>query len=177
MTVSLNGTSGIVFNDASTQNTSAFTGGFAFRNRIINGAMNISQRGTTSVSVQTTTAYATVDRFRTYATQNSKFTVQQTPSATETGYATRIGAGFTNYLAATSSSAYSVVSSDYFLITQVIEGNNVSDLAWGTADAKTVTLSFLAYSSLTGTFGGVFGNASANRSYAFSYTINAANTC
>jgi hypothetical protein len=150
---------------------------FGFKNRIINGGMNIAQyNSTTSVSVQTTTSYSTVDRFRTYATQNSKFTVQQTPSATETGYATRVGAGFTNYLAATSSSAYAVLSSDYFLITQIIEGNNVSDLAWGTANAKTITLSFWAYSSLTGTFGGVVSNPAATQSYPFTYTISSANT-
>jgi hypothetical protein len=175
MSVTINGTSGVTFNDASSQNTAAT--GFGFKNRIINGGMNIAQyNSTTSVSVQTTTAYSTVDRFRTYATQNSKFTVQQTPSATETGFATRVGAGFTNYLAATSSSAYSVVSSDYFLITQVIEGNNVSDLAWGTANAKTITLSFWAYSSLTGTFGGVVANPAATQAYPFTYTISSANT-
>jgi hypothetical protein len=63
-------------------------------------------------------------------------------------------AGFTDYLGVTSSSAYSITSSDYFNLQQVIEGYNVADLRWGTANAKTVTLSFWVRSSLTGTFGG-----------------------
>lgn len=57
-----------------------------------------------------------------------------------------------------------------------IEGSYIADLGWGGANAKTVTLSFWAYSSLTGQFGGCVGNATFARSYPFSYTINAANT-
>ena len=151
-----------------------------FRNRIINGAMNISQ-GANGASVTPTVAgsYATnyaVDRFNTFATVASKYTIQQTPSATETGFATRVGAGFRNYLAVTSSSAYSVGSTDYFLISQPIEGFNTADLAFGTSNAKTVTLSFWAYSSLTGTFGGSLSNSALSRAYPFSYTISSANT-
>ena len=151
-----------------------------FRNRIINGGMNISQ-GANGASVTPTVAgsYATnyaVDRFNTFATVASKYTIQQTPSATETGFATRVGAGFRNYLAVTSSSAYSVGSTDYFLISQSIEGFNTADLAFGTSNAKTVTLSFWAYSSLTGTFGGSLSNSALSRAYPFSYTISSANT-
>jgi hypothetical protein len=61
-------------------------------------------------------------------------------------------------------------------MSQFIEGLNVSDLGWGTANAKTITLSFQVYSSLTGTFGGALGNSAANRSYPFTYTISSANT-
>ena len=148
-----------------------------FRNRIINGAMVIDQRNAgASVSI-TDSAQYTLDRWRGIASlSSSKFTVQQTPSATETGYATRVNAGFTNYLACTSSSAYSIGSSDYFFMRQSIEGYNVADLAWGTANAKTITISFWVYSSLTGTFGGALQNSAQNRSYPFSYTISAANT-
>ena len=146
-----------------------------FKNRIINGAMVIDQRNAGASG--TADASYPVDRWAYYSTQASKGTWQQTPSATETGYATRVGAGFTNYLSFTSSSAYSVVSSDYFLFEQRIEGNNASDLAWGTANAKTVTIGFWAYSSLTGTFGGSIRNAGTfNYSYPFTFTINAANT-
>jgi hypothetical protein len=45
-------------------------------------------------------------------------------------------------------------ATDYFFLQQIIEGLNVADLAWGTANASTVTLSFWVRSSLTGTFGG-----------------------
>ena len=62
------------------------------------------------------------------------------------------------------------------MVGQFIEGLNVADLAWGTASAATVTLSFWVRSSLTGTFGGAFSNSASNRSYPFTYTINSANT-
>jgi hypothetical protein len=68
------------------------------------------------------------------------------------------------------------LSADRFAFTQLIEGFNTADLAWGTASAKTVTLSFWVRSSLTGTFGGALQNNDATRSYPFTYTINAANT-
>jgi hypothetical protein len=76
----------------------------------------------------------------------------------------------------TVASAVTVGASDFFSITQVIEGFNIADLAWGTASAKTITLSFLVYSSLTGTFGGALRNSGASRGYPFSFTIPTANT-
>jgi len=76
----------------------------------------------------------------------------------------------------TSTSAYSVGSTEYFYFQQPIEGYNVADLNWGTANAKTITLSFQVYSSLTGTFGGALQNSAQNRSYPFSYSIPTANT-
>jgi hypothetical protein len=175
MSVSVNGTNGLTFNDATTQNTSAFYGGLAMRNRIINGAMVIDQRNA-GASITPATGAFLVDRWQYAATQASKFTAQQTPSATETGFATRVSAGFTNYQALTVASAVSVGAGDTFYLKQTVEGFNVADLAWGTANAKTVTLSFLAYSSLTGTFGGSLFNSSGARSYPFSYSIPTANT-
>ena len=167
MTVSINGTSGIVFNDASTQNTAAT--GFGFKNRIINGAMVIDQRNA-GASVTPTTSTYTLDRFRVLATQSSKFSVQQNAGSVTPP------AGFKNYLGITSLSAYSVTTGDNFSIQQKIEGYNVADLDYGSASSATTTLSFWVRSSLTGTFGGVFGNEAANRCYIFSYTINSANT-
>jgi hypothetical protein len=111
-----------------------------------------------------------LDRWKAYLTQSSKFTVQQDAGAVTPP------TGFSDYLGATSSSAYSVLTGDYFLIAQALEGLNVADLDWGTANAKTVTLSFWVRSSLTGTFGGAFGNNAGNRAYPFSYTISSANT-
>jgi len=153
--------------------------GMGFRNRIINGAMVIDQRNAGGVYNTTTLAsvdFYSLDRWIVTGTQNSKFTLQGTPSTTETGYATRVNAGFLNYLACTSSSAYSVGSGDLFAIGQFVEGFNTSDLAWGTSNAKSITVSFWVYSSLTGTFGGAAKNGASNRSYPFTYTISTANT-
>jgi hypothetical protein len=176
MTVSISGTNGLVFNDGSSQNTSAFTGGFAFRNRLINSDMRIDQRNAgASVTPASGTYTYTIDRFRGYATAASKFAVQQN-AGNLTG--TNLPVGFTNYLGATSSSAYSVTSGDTFFLSQVVEGYNIADLAWGTANAQTVTLSFWVRSSLTGTFGGSLRitDPNPNLNYIFSYTISSANT-
>jgi hypothetical protein len=137
------------------------------RNRIINGAMVIDQR---NAGASVTGNGFPVDRFQIPVSQSSKLTAQQNAGSVTPP------AGFTNYLGVTSSSAYSVLASDYFLIYQGIEGFNTADLAWGTANAQPVTLSFWARSSLTGTFGGSLRNAAAVRAYPFSYTISAANT-
>jgi len=140
------------------------------RNRIINGAMVIDQRNA-SASVSTIAGDTfIVDRFNTYTTQASKLTGQQNAGSVTPP------AGFNNYLGLTSTSAYSVGSGDIFTLFQNIEGYNVADLNWGTANAKTVTLSFWVRSSLTGTFGGSLLNGAQNRAYPFSYTISSANT-
>ena len=140
------------------------------RNRIINGAMEIDQRNAGASVTPTTDAQYTLDRWVNYLAQASKITVQQNAGSVTTP------AGFTNYLGVTSSSAYSVGASDLFVVSQRVEGLNVADLAWGTANAATVTLSFWVRSSLTGTFGGSLKNSAGTRTYPFSYTISAANT-
>ena len=137
-----------------------------FKNRIINGAMRIDQRNAGASVTPANGAYV-LDRWKCYLSQASKYSVQRSTTST---------AGFINSMIATSLSAYTVGSSEYFLLSQPIEGLNVTDLGWGTANAQTVTLSFWVRSSLTGTFGGAFGNSAGTRSYPFSYTISAANT-
>jgi hypothetical protein len=140
-----------------------------FRNRIINGDMRIDQRNA-GASVTATATTFIVDRFGCYTTQSSKYTGQQNAGSVTPPV------GFTKYLGVTSSSAYSVISSDYFGVLHRIEGQNVADLEWGTANAKTVTLSFWVRSSLTGTFGGSISNSAYNRVYPFSYSVSSANT-
>jgi hypothetical protein len=141
------------------------------KNRIINGAMVVSQRnGTSSVSTTTGQANWSVDRWVCYVAQSSKLTMQQNAGSVTPPV------GFSNYVGITSTSAYTVGSTDYFQFQQAIEGFNFADLGWGTANAKTVTLSFWVQSSLTGTFGGALRNRLENRSYPFSYTVSTANT-
>jgi hypothetical protein len=139
------------------------------RNRIINGAMVIDQRNAGASTTATDNVY-TLDRWQTGSSASSKFTIQQNAGSVTPP------AGFSNYLGCTSSSAYTVGAGETFNVAQQIEGYNVADLAWGTANAKTVTLSFWVRSSLTGTFGGALANSNVTRSYPFSYTISAANT-
>jgi len=142
---------------------------FGFKNRIINGAMVIDQRNA-GASVTPTNGQYIIDRYFASLSQASKFSVQQNAGSVTPP------TGFINYLGVTSLSAYSVLTSDTFSISQSIEGFNTADLAWGTANAKTVTLSFWVRSSLTGTFGGSFANSAVARSYPFTYSISSANT-
>ena len=143
---------------------------FGFKNRIINGAMVIDQRNA-GASITPTDSQYSVDRWKTRLTQASKYSVQQNSGSVTPPL------GFKNYLGVVSSSAYSLLSTDYFLLVQPIEGYNTADLGWGAVGAQTVTLSFWVRSSLTGTFGGSLreGNGG-TAAYPFTYTINNANT-
>jgi hypothetical protein len=166
MTLAISGTTGITlagqFDSAST---------FGFKNRIINGGMVIDQRNAGAASTAPATGFGyLVDRWYYSSSQASKFTAQQNQGSVTPPV------GFSSYQGLTSSSAYSVTATDYFILAQYIEGFNTADLAWGTANATSVTLSFKVYSSLTGTFGGVFSNSANSRSYPFTYTISSANT-
>jgi len=143
--------------------------GISFKNRIINSNMVIDQRNAGASVTPTTTSY-TLDRWNAGLTQASKYSVQQNAGSVTPPL------GFTNYLGVTSLSAYSITSSDFFCLIQAIEGFNTADLGWGTANAKTVTVSFWVRSSLTGTFGGSLSNSAGTRGYPFTYTISAANT-
>lgn len=137
-----------------------------FRNKLINGAMLIDQRNSGASKTPVDGEY-TLDRWRTGASAASKFSVQQVSTAP---------VGFSNSLQCTSLSAYAVTTNDNFEIFQYIEGFNTFDLGFGTANAKTITLSFWVRSSLTGSFGGSILNSAFNRSYPFTYTISTANT-
>jgi hypothetical protein len=136
-----------------------------FRNRIINGDMRIDQRN--AGAAVTASGYG-VDRFNIANTTDGAFSAQQDSSAP---------AGFINSTKITTTTAdASVTTTQLFIFRQMIEGTNIADLAWGTANAKTVTLSFWVRSSLTGTFGGSLLNSDSSRSYPFTYSISSADT-
>ena len=139
----------------------------SFKNRIINGAMVIDQRNA-GASVTGGVGYTyPVDRFKFYSSVASKLSGQQSTTAT---------AGFVNSLLLTSLAATAPAAGDEYQLYHAIEGYNTADLGWGTASAKSVTLSFWARSSLTGTFAGCVYNNGGSRCYVFTYTISAANT-
>lgn len=141
-----------------------------FKNKIINGNMVIDQRNAGASSTPSVADVYTVDRWHFQQSQNSKFTIGQNLNSVTPP------TGFNKYLGFQTASAFSVGAGDYFRVFQSIEGNNISDLAWGTANAKSVTLSFWVYSSLTGSFGGAIQNSAGTASYPFSYSIPTANT-
>jgi hypothetical protein len=137
------------------------------RNRIINGDMRIDARNNGAAVTPTSSSY-TLDRWSLPISQASKLSVQQNAGSVAPP------SGFSSYLGLTSLSVYSLTATDFFILTQAIEGFNISDLGWGTASAQVVTLSFWVRSSLTGSFGGVVTNGI--RAYPYVYSIGAANT-
>lgn len=141
-----------------------------FRNRIINGAMAIDQRNAGASSTPAGDGYF-VDRYRTIFTGSTKFTVGQNLNSL-----TSFPSGFVNYAGLQVATAGSIAAGDINTFGQFIEGTNVADLGWGTANAQPVTLSFWVRSNTTGTFGGSLQNSAQNRSYPFTYSISSANT-
>ena len=142
----------------------------AGRNKIINGDMRIDQRNAgASVTRNTLSNVYTLDRWNSRAEgADGVYTVQQITDAPS---------GFVNSLKVTTTTADAALgATQIYAIHQPIEGNNCSDFAWGTADAKPITISFWIKSSLTGTFGGSVENANGSRAYPFSYEISSANT-
>lgn len=138
------------------------------RNRIINGDMRVNQRGYVSGTPLTTTNSYCTDRFNVTCSTTGGFSSYQSSTAPT---------GFTNSLFFTKTTGASPAVADTNYIYQAVEGYNMSDLAWGTANAKTVTFSFWVYAGATGTFSGSLRNGPATYySYPFTYTISAANT-
>ena len=139
------------------------------RNIIINGAMQISQRSTSAVTIAGGKTWTDVDRFGqwTKTAEGSWKSGQQVADApTDFQYSRKI----------TSLAANTVASDTYHTIRYTVEGYDAKQLNCGNSSAKTVTLSFYVKSSLTGTFGLNFTNAANNRSYATTYAISAADT-
>ena len=137
------------------------------KNLIINGAMQIAQRGTSSTS----TGYGTVDRwqiFRSASVGSHAFTASQETDAPD---------GFSNsFKITTTTAAGTVGTNDYFNVGQEIEAQTLQQLAYGTTSAKKVTLSFWVKSSQTGTYSiGVYAT-DGNRVIGSTYAINTANT-
>jgi hypothetical protein len=159
----ISGSDGVTFPDSTTQNT---TDRYGFVNRIINGDMRIAQRGTSGTPTSGG-AYVSVDRWNARAATSTGHTAaQSTTSAT----------GFTNSLLFTTGTGASPAAGDRNWLRQSIEGFNIADLAWGTANAKTITVSFQVRSSLTGTFAAAIVNDAGDRAWPFTFTISSANT-
>ena len=141
----------------------------SFKNRIINGNMAIDQRNAGASFTPTDGSYG-LDRMLMSQSTAGKYTCQQNAGSVTPPL------GFAYYMGMTSTSAFSIGTTDFFGFQQRIEGYNFNDWGWGTANAKNATLSFWVYSSLTGTFGGAIRSGNFGIAYIFSYTITAANT-
>jgi hypothetical protein len=134
------------------------------RNLIINGAMQVAQRGTSAST--SSSGFYTVDRF--YIEANGT-----TPTVTMSQDTASTPDVFTNALKLEVTSTGTPTG---FNLAQKIEGYVFSSAGFGGSSAKDLTLSFWVRSSITGTYSIAMLNSSANRSYVAEYTINSANT-
>lgn len=138
------------------------------RNRIINGDCRIDQRysGGLISTIPANVTYV-LDRWGLYSGLGGIFRAQRNLNSVTPP------PGFSNYLGIQN---ISTSSSNINTLQQSIEGFNFSDFDFGTPNARTITLSFWMYSSLTGLFGGTFMNYAQTRIYPFSWTYNSPNT-
>ena len=162
MSVAINGTDGITYNDGSLQPSAIG------KNLIINGDMMIDQRNAGASATTNVNAYMT-DRFQ-----------LQMGSVTNVQTYQQVGdapAGFNKSLKITSNSTTQATAAGVLCSPrQKIEGFNTAHLNWGTADAQTVTVSFWVKASVTGTYPVALTNNDFTRSFVTNYTVSVANT-
>lgn len=137
------------------------------RNRIINGQFFINQYAGHGVDTTPASTAYVQDRWYIGMSQASKITYRTVAN----DYAGSPSTLTPYYGRLTVASAVSVGAADNFFLGQHIEGTNVSDLAWGTTNARPITVSFWALSSISGTFCFSVRNAAGNRSYVQTFAL------
>jgi hypothetical protein len=137
------------------------------KNMIINGAMNVAQRGTSFAAVDDDEY--TLDRFWYNMNGiNSVYTVTQDSDAPD---------GFASSLKLDVTTADTTIGAgNWSMLNYTFEGQDVQHLKKGTASAESVTVSFWVKSNITGTYAVLLWDAPNSRQNTKSYTINAADT-
>ena len=122
-------------------------GGGVNRNVIINGAMNVVQRGTSSTGVGGSDGYFVCDRWKfAQATNAGRLTMTQDSSVPT-------GEGFANSMKLACTTADTSIGADEAaLIQQSIEGQNLQVFSKGTSDAKPFTISFYVKGNASATY-------------------------
>lgn len=139
------------------------------RNLLSNGAMQVCQRGTSVTSI-TTSGYYTADRWQTSVGTTGTWT-QSVESDAPTG------SGFRKSLKMLCTTAdASLAASDYCVIQQAVEGQNLQSIKKGTADAQPLTLSFWVKSNKTGIYVVHVIDSDTPRHVSATYTVSASAT-
>ena len=144
-------------------------GALSNRNMVINGAMQVAQRGT-SITVSNNNWLYTLDRFQ-FDENGSTSAVLDVTQSTDAPD----GFGYSLKMTATTADA-ALASSDGLRLQHRIEAQDLQSLSHGTSNAKPITLSFWVKSKTTGTNGIWVYKSDSSRQTSFSYTINAADT-
>ena len=139
------------------------------RNLIINGAMQVAQRGT-SVADPSDGTYGSLDRFGFFNSNDGAFTISQETTVPS-------GEGFYNSMKFDCTTADGTIAAgQYATCFQNIEGLKNRILQYGTSDAKSIVVSFYAKSNLTGTFCYSVRNSAVDRSFIKEWSLASANT-
>ena len=163
-------TAAIVIDNTTGGCSANLTNNLSNRNILINGAMQVAQRGTSVSSLSSSNKVQVVDRmFCRMAGSAGTWTISQSTDAPE---------GFANSLKwdCTTANASPHATNDFAYIQQRIEGFNVQHLKKGTANALKTTLSFYVKSNKTGNFAVRLNDADNSRHVGATYAINSANT-
>ena len=121
-------------------------GGGVNRNLVINGAMNVAQRGTSSTGIGGSSGYFTCDRWLIAQSGDGRLTMSQDSSVPT-------GKGFANSIKLDCTTAdTSIAASEFLQIVQKIEGQNLQSIGKGTSDAKPITVSFYVKANATFNF-------------------------
>lgn len=139
------------------------------KNMITNGAMNISQRATSKTSI-TSSGYYTLDRMNLDLTAFDQLNLTSEQASDGPN-------GFNNSLKLTVTTAETAIAADEILsIRHMIEAQDLQGLAYGSSNAKEITLSFWVKSSVTGTYSFALYQYDDSRVIGSTYTIDTANT-
>ena len=139
----------------------------AFNGIQVNGSFEVSQEKGFGVGINTSG----------YFCDGWKITKVGTAATTCAAFTAAMFTGFQNMLLNSVQTAQATMTApDYVAMSTLIEGYRVARLSWGTANAQPLTIGFWTAHIRPGLYTGVVRNAANNRSYAFSYTQNAAST-
>lgn len=136
------------------------------KNLIINGAMNVAQRGTQTGHA---TGY-TLDRWNVYTSSAARFTVSQDSHVPS-------GQGFANSIKLDVTTAdTSLDAADYGVFRTLFEGQDLQHICKGRSNAKKLTLQFWIKSTVTGTYALELYDSDNVRQVTKNYTVNSSDT-
>ena len=138
------------------------------KNKVINGAMQVSQRTTSESGITSSNTVRVLDRFMIRVNGIGTWTVSQS---------TESPPGFSNSMRWQCTTAdASPGASDFMYMAHRFEGRDVQDLAKGTSSAKPVTVSFWVRSTVTGSYSFRLVDEQNSRQIGQNYTVNQADT-
>tara|TARA_B100001057_G_scaffold489472_1_gene575807 strand:+ start:958 stop:2067 length:1110 start_codon:yes stop_codon:yes gene_type:complete len=135
------------------------------RNLVINGAMNVAQRGTSSTGIGASSGYFTVDRFtiRTSSTAG-RLTMTQTAVTDLPGFANCIKLDCTT-------ADTSIAAAEFTFLSTRLEGQNLQQMKKGTSSAESVTVSFYVKGNAAATYVCEIGDSDNTRTITQAFAV------